>query len=159
MNTYYELIKQLKSVFEEGEVGLKPATVIMEEDYRIIDNYKKNLFPIAHFEISDSPLINKENLSVCRFNVIINVLDIRDITKEEVNDKFWGHDNKQDNLNKCYAILRRALNKMVKDSNNTDITIEAVTPANPVIYAHKNVLDGWQQTWTIDVPDNYTTTC
>lgn len=159
MNTYYELIKQIKTIFEEGEVGLKASTVTMEEDYRIIDNYKKNLFPLVHIEVSDSPFISVDNLSTHRFNVIINVLDIRDINKEEVNDKFWSNDNKQDNLNKCYAILRRALNKMVKDTLNTDITIENVTPVVPVIYAHKNLLDGWQQTWTIDVPDTLTTVC
>ena len=159
MNTYYELIKQLKTIFEEGAVGLKASTVTMEEDYRIIDNYKKNLFPLVHIEVADSPFIGVQNLAAHRFNVIINVLEKRDINKEEVNDKFWSNDNKQDNANKCYAILRVALNKMVKDTLNTDITIESASPAIPVIYAHKNLLDGWQQTWTIDVPDKLTTVC
>ena len=159
MNTYYELIKQLKTIFEQGNTGLKASTVTMEEDYRIIDNYKKNLFPLVHIDVTESPFIGVQNLAAHRFNVTINVLDIRDINKTEVNDKFWENDNKQDSLNKCYAILRVALNKMVKDTLNTDITIENVTPAIAVTYAHKNLLDGWQQTWTIDLHDKLTTVC
>ena len=86
-------------------------------------------------------------------------MDIRDVNKENVKDKFWNQDNRHDIWNTTRAVLKRAENKMIKDTEQTDITLTDATAAEKVTYAYMNGLDGWQQTWTIDVPDELTTVC
>lgn len=154
MTTYYELLKHLKIVFEEDE-NVNLITTI--DNPQIIDNFKKNLYPLVHINVISSPYV--ESTSITRYLVEVHVLDIRDITKEEVNDKFWLNDNLHDNLNHTRAILKKASNKLIKDHLNTDITLFDSSDAEPVVYAFGNLLDGWLQTWTIDVPDEYTTVC
>lgn len=155
MNTYYELIKHIRTVFEED---VNVSTITTEDDPNIIDNYKKNLYPLVHINVISSPY-NQVSTAVTIYDVEINVLDIRDITKEEVNDKFWLHDNRHDNLNTTRAILKKFENKMYKDHLDTDITLSSATSATPVTYEFSNLLDGWLQTFTIEVPDQLTTVC
>lgn len=156
MNTYFSLIQTLKTIFEQD---VNVSTITTQDDHKIIDNYKKNVYPLVHLNILSSPFIGTQNTAVVRYDIEVNVLDIRDINKEEVNDKFWLNDNRHENLDTTRAILKLGLNKMVKDTLDTDITVDSATAAEPVIYAFSNLLDGWKQTWTIDVPDFITTVC
>jgi len=155
MNSYYELLKHIKSIFEED---VNVSTVSTEEA-GLIDNYKKNLFPLVHVEVIEKQFTGINGLAVDRYLVDIYVLDIRDINKNEVNDKFWLNDNRHDNLNTTQAILNKALNKMVKDVNQTGITLTSSSSATPNVYEFSNLLDGWKQSWTVEVPDTLTTVC
>lgn len=153
MRSYYEIIKHLKTTFEED----RDVSTVVTEGYIDMDNWKKNVYPIVDINvIDDAPT---DSTAITRFNVQITVLDIRDINKEEVIDKFWRNDNRHDNWNTTHSILKTARNKMIKDHLDTDITIDTYTNAERMIIAKENMLDGWQQTWTIDVPDNLTTIC
>lgn len=153
MRTYYELLKHLKVVFEE-DINVNTVT---SDGFADMDNWKKNVYPIVNvFTVDELPT---ENTAISRYQIEITVLDIRDINKEEVNDKFWHNDNRHDNWNTTQAILKTARNKMIKNHLDTDITIESYTSAERIIITKENMLDGWQQTWIIDVPDNLTTIC
>ena len=152
MNTYYRLIEQLKTIFEQDS----GVNTVVTGDF---EEWKKDIFSIVHLEVESSDFIGLENLSVVRYNVSINVLDIRDVNKMDERDKFWHSDNRHDNWNTTRAILKRAENKMIKDTQGTDIALIGATPAIPVMYGFMGGLDGWQQTWTIDVPDDLTTVC
>ena len=153
MRTYYELIKHLKVVFEE-DINVSTVTTDSSAD---MDNWKKNIYPIANVFVVEE--LVTENTAISRYSVEITVLDIRDINKEQVNDKFWLNDNRHDNWNTTQAILKTARNKMLKNHLETDITIESYTSAERIIITKENLLDGWQQTWIIDVPDTLTTIC
>lgn len=152
MNTYYRLITQLKTIFEQDN----DVNTVVTGDF---EQWKKDIFSIVHLEVLSSDFIGLESLNVTRFEVSINVLDIRDVNKENTKDKFWHNDNRHDIWNTTRAVLKRAENKMIKDILGTDITITSATGAEKVSYAYMNGLDGWQQTWTIDVPDELTTVC
>jgi hypothetical protein len=156
MNTYYELIKNLKTIFEQDA---DVHTVISEGDRTAIDNYKKNLFPLVHIEVTNSPYTGKLNTSLTRFNVEITVVNLRDVNKEIVNDKFWLNDDRHDNWNMTRAILKKAQNKVIKDTTGTYITLEGSTDSERLSWKFENTMDGWQQTWTLDVPDDLTTVC
>lgn len=155
MNSYYELLKHIKGIFE-SDVNV---STVSTEEAGLIDNYKKNLFPLVHIDVIEKQFTGINGLAVDRYLVDIHVLDIRDINNNEVNDKFWNNDNRHDNLNKCGAILNKALNKMVKDFDGTGITLTGSTSATPQVYEFSNLLDGFQQTWTVEVPDTLTTVC
>lgn len=152
MTTYYRLITLLKTIFEQDN----DVNTVVTGDF---EEWKKDIFAIVHLEVISSAFVGLQNVNVTRFEVSINVLDIRDVNKENVKDKFWHQDNRHDIWNTTRAVLKRAENKMIKDTEQTDITLTDATSAEKVTYAYMNGLDGWQQTWTIDVPDELTTVC
>ena len=86
-------------------------------------------------------------------------MDIRDVNKEEDRDKFWANDNRHDNWNRTRHILRTAEVKMIKEVYGEDINLVTASSAELLSFVRENTLDGWQQTWTIDIPDNYVKAC
>ena len=152
MTTYYRLITLLKTIFEQDN----DVNTVLTGDF---EEWKKDIFSIVHIEVLSSAFVGLQNVNVTRYEVSINVLDIRDVNKENLKDKFWNQDNRHDIWNTTRAVLKRAENKMIKDTEQTDITLTDATAAEKVTYAYMNGLDGWQQTWTIDVPDELTTVC
>lgn len=155
MNSYYLLIETLKDTFE----GDSRVNTVTTGDSTMVDLYKKDIFPLVHINVIDSPFISEQTTALVRFNVEVTVVDIRDINKEIVDDKFWLNDNRHDNWNETRNILKEAENKLIKDIAKTDITIATSTAANILSFSKENTLDGWQQTWTLDVPDIYTKSC
>lgn len=153
MRTYFDLIKHLKDVFEEDQ----NVSTVVTEGYNDMDNWKKNVYPIVDIFVSNE--VGTDSTALARFNVEVTVLDIRDINKEQVNDKFWRNDNRHDNWNTTLAILRTARNKMIKNHLDTDIVLTDATIAERIVLQKENLLDGWTQTWTIDVIDEQTTIC
>ena len=155
MNTYYTCIQTLQTIFTQDT---NVSTVVSGEPSEI-DNYKRNMFPLVHLNVIDSPFLSENTTAVTRYNVEVTVLDIRDINKEDILDKFWHNDNKHDNLNLTRAILKKAENRLIKDTEDTNVTLNTSGSAVPSVYEHGNLLDGWSQTFTIDVPDTLTTVC
>jgi len=151
MNTYYEVLKYLKSTFD---ADVRVNNVVTGD----FEQWKRDEFSIVHINVLDSPFTNVLNTSTIEFNIEVQVLDIRDVNKEEDKDKFWFNDNRQDIWNETLSILNLARNKVIKDFNN-DITLNAATSAERITYAYMNGLDGWSQTWTIEVPDLFTSVC
>ena len=152
MNTYYETLNHLKITFEEDTRVNNVVTGDFEQ-------WKRDMFNLVHIDITSSELVNKENTALVRFNVTINVLDIRDVNKEDIKDRFWFNDNRHDIWNETLSILNLARNKVIKDHLGNNITLDSVSAADRITYAMMNGLDGWQQTWVIDVPDDFTSIC
>ena len=152
MNTYYELIQHIKNTFEEDERVNNVVTGDMEQ-------WRKELFTLVHLDVTSAPFVSENNTALVRFVIDINVLDIRDVNKEDVKDRFWHNDNRHDIWNETLSILNLARNKFIKDHLRNDITLVTATDATRITYAYMNGLDGWNQTLTIDVPDNFTAVC
>ena len=153
MRTYYTLMQHLKTVFEDDDT----VNTISTGEPRELDNYKKNIYPLVHLYVLDSPY--NENTSITRYRVQVTAVDVRDINKEDVKDKFWFNDNRHDNWNAMRSVLKHAQIKLSKESLGEDIRLVTATDAEPLIFASTNALDGWQQTFTLDIPDDYTTSC
>ena len=153
--SYNSLIETLKETFESDDT----VATVVTGDATDVDNYKKNLFPLVHIEVDNSPFLGVANTSSSQYNVIITVVDIRDINKEEDRDKFWKNDNRHDNWNTTRHILRTAEVKMIKEVYGENINLVTTTGAEKLSFVRENTLDGWQQTWTIDVPDEYVRAC
>ena len=151
MNTYYEVIKYLKETFEEDS----RVKNVVTGDY---EQWKKDVFLLVHLDVVSSPFTNLLNTSTIFFDVEITVLDIRDVNKENIKDRFWHNDTRHDSWNDTLSVLNLARNKVIKDIDR-DITLSAATQADKITFAYMNGLDGWQQTWTIEVPDNFTSVC
>lgn len=152
MNTYYELLKYLKFIFEQDDRVANVVTGDFEE-------WRRDMFPLVHIDVTDAPFTNILNTSTDQFNVTVNVLDIRDVNKEDFKDRFWHQDTRHDSWNDTFSILKLARNRFIKDHYETDVNVTAYTSAERITYQFQNGLDGWQQTWTIDVPDTFTSVC
>jgi hypothetical protein len=153
--SYNNLIETIKQTFESDDL----VSTVVTGDATEVDNYKKNLFPLVHIDVENAPFLGVANTSTSQYNVVITVVDIRDINKEEDRDKFWKNDNRHDNWNTTRHILRTAEVKMIKEVYGENINLVTVTGAELLSFVRENTLDGWQQTWTIDVPDEYVKAC
>jgi len=151
MNTYYECIKTIKETFEQDDRVKSVTTGDFEE-------WDTDMFAMVHLEVLSSPFISQNNLGVVRYTVSVNVVDIRDWNKEDDKDIFWHNDNRHDTWNETRSILKIAANKLLRSKDAVRLVV--ATDAEPVMYLENmNGLDGWQQTWTIDVIDSLTNNC
>ena len=80
-------------------------------------------------------------------------MDVRDINNEVNTDKFWGQDNEVDNLNNTLA----ALNRIWRILNRGFIEHNITASDNPTLDARtsegKNLLDGWQMNFDVEMPN------
>jgi hypothetical protein len=152
MNTYYELIKHIKNTFQEDSRVNNVVTGDFEE-------WRREMFLLVHIDVTDAPFVSENNTAVVRFNIDINVLDIRDVNKENIKDRFWHNDTRHDSWNDTLSVLNLARNKFIKDHLDNDITLVTASSASKVTYAMTDGLDGWSQTLTIEVPDTFTSIC
>jgi hypothetical protein len=153
--SYNLLIETLQATFEADEM----VSTVITGDATEVDNYKKNQFPLVHIEVVDSGFLDIANTSTVSYNCLITVVDIRDINKEEDRDKFWKNDNRHDNWNTTRHILRTAEVKMVKETYGENVSLASAGSAELLNIVRENLLDGWQQQWTIEVPDVYVKSC
>lgn len=153
--SYNSLIETIKQTFESDSM----VSTVVSGDATDVDNYKKNLFPLVHVEVTNMPFLGTQNTSTVDYNVVITVVDIRDVNKEEDRDKFWTNDNRNDNWNTTAFILRTGQVKMIKEIYGDNISLNGATAADKLDGVRANVLDGWQQTWTLSVPNIYIKAC
>ena len=152
MNTYYELIKHIKTTFEEDDRVKNVVTGDFEQ-------WNKDIFLLVHIDVTDTPFVSEDTTRLVVFNVVETVLDIRDVNNQDVKDRFWHNDNRHDSWNDTLSVLNLARNKVRKDHLRNLITLQTATSAERITYAYMNGLDGWQQTWTVEVPDTFTSVC
>jgi len=152
MNTYYNLIEYLKNLFDSDT---RVSNVVTGD----FEQWQRDMFLLVHLDVTGSPFIEEQTTSLSRFVITINVLDIRDVNKEDIKDRFWFNDGRHDSWNDTFSVMKLARDKAIKDYLRNDITLVTTTGAERVTYAYMSGLDGWQETWTIDVPDNFTAVC
>lgn len=150
MKAFYQAIGYIKSTLENA-----PLLNTITHGTDIIDNVKKNIFPLAHINILSSSINN----GVVNFTFEIAVVDIRNISKINVTDKFLGNDNELDNLNTCHAILNYMITQMRLQRNDDDIELQNDPTLQPILLAFTNALDGWKCDIEISVPNNDFTIC
>jgi hypothetical protein len=121
----------------------------------IIDNVKKNIFPLAHINIQSSTMQAGQVIFV--FEVAI--VDIRNVSKLQTVDKFLGNDNEIDNLNTTHGIMNYFITQIKMKRNDDDIEVEDVAQLDPILLDFTNMLDGWKTTITLSIPNNEISVC
>jgi hypothetical protein len=121
----------------------------------IIDNVKKNIFPLAHINIQSSTMQAGQVIFV--FEVAI--VDIRNVSKLQTVDKFLGNDNEIDNLNTTHGIMNYFITQIKMKRNGDDIEVEDVAQLEPILLDFTNMLDGWKTTITLSIPNNEISVC
>lgn len=129
---YATIINEIRDFLERD--GL--AKTITHADIFDRDNNNKNVYPLVN--IVPVGITFDDNVST--FQIDIECLDIRDLRDDINRDNFKLNSNLIDNLNTCYAILRRLFDHLTRHEN---IVVELLTTGTPFIYTDGNTLDGW----------------
>lgn len=116
-----------------------------------IDLNKENIFPLAH--IIPGLVTIVDNRVEAEFTLV--VANIR-TKSNKPNDKLFG-DNLIDNLNTSIAILTKVITKISLQENEFDIILVSSTPAQPVIFSGKNLLDGYETTIVLSIQNEIET--
>ena len=152
MNQYSELLIYLKTLAEQDEF----INTVTQGEQDEFDLNKANIFPIFHIFINGASFTTGQTVV---FDVSLFCVDIRDINKETIEDKFWKQDNEIDNLNEMLASLNKIWVKMLQDFENNNIRIEQSGTLTPLREWDKNLCDGWQLDFTIELPNTTLNLC
>jgi hypothetical protein len=151
MNQYTQVLNYLNQLAVEA--GANTVTKDAPSD---IDLQKENIYPLVNISIANGSFTNGQTIN---FNVLIEAFTIRDINKEVVNDKFYGNDNEVDNHNEMLAIINRMWTSMYRDFEDNLITASENPAFEKVTLDGLNMLDGWELTFAIDVPNTDLNLC
>lgn len=143
MTVYYDILETLRK--ELDNTGF--INTITQGDISGVDIDKQNLYPLAHVVINSSSFVS----ATVNFNVTILAMDILDVSKEKVTNKFRGNDNEIDILNTMLTVLNRVFEKFRRDYQTLEIGDAQNTP---FVMRFENGLAGWEMTFDVTVPSN-----
>ena len=152
MNSYTQLLNYIKTL-GDADIFVNTITKTGEVD---LDQYKGNVFPILDISIVNGSF---PSTAVIRYTIELTCVDLRDINKEVVNEKFYENDNEVDNHNETLAVLNRIWLNMIKDFADNNITASESPTFDKITYEGTNIYDGWQLTFDVDVPNTTISLC
>lgn len=151
MREFYKVVDYLKTTLEE-DINVHTITHGLRS---MTDINKKNIFPLVHLQV----LSSTPNNGSVSFTFEVAVVDLRNISKQPVTDKFLSNDNELDNLNTCHAILNRLITKLINQNNEYNIQLATAPTMQPIIFEESNLLDGWRVDLELLIPNNETVVC
>lgn len=151
MREFYKVVDYLKTTLEE-DINVHTITHGLRS---MTDINKKNIFPLVHLQV----LSSTPNNGSVSFTFEVAVVDLRNISKQLVTDKFLSNDNELDNLNTCHAILNRLITKLINQNNEYNIQLATAPTMQPIIFEESNLLDGWRVDLELLIPNNETVVC
>lgn len=151
MNQYSELLTYLKQLLESDSL----VNTVTKGDISELDLNKMDIAPIAHVLVTNP---NFNNAQAITFDVELTVLDVVDISKDIVTDKFWGNDNEVDVLNETLAIINRVYSKLLRDFDDKGFTAIQNAVAQEVS-ANKDNMIGWTLPFQVIMPNDTISLC
>lgn len=151
MREFYKVVDYLKTTLS-SDINVHTITHGLRS---MTDIDKKNIFPLVHLQVTSSTVSN----SMATFIFEVAVVDLRNISKQPVSDKFLGNDNELDNLNTCHAVLNRLVSILQNQNNDYAIQLVNVPTLQPIIFEESNLLDGWRCDLELIIPNNEIVVC
>ena len=151
MNSYYKVLEVLKGILEESEA----VHTIVYGRTSDKDLFKKAIYPLVHIK-PEAAIMNSSQQNVFEFSVA--VLEQRDISKTQVEDKFISNDNLIDNHNLTYSILNFLVSRL-RLQNNNDVEVINVSNAIPLMFTDNNLMDGWLLRISLAIPNTVINVC
>jgi hypothetical protein len=151
MREFYKVVDYLKTTLE-ADVNVHTITHGLRS---MMDIDKKNIFPLVHLQV----LSSTPNNGSVTFSFEIAVVDLRNISKQIVTDKFLSNDNELDNLNTCHAVLNRLVAILINKNNDYAIQLVNAPTLQPIIFEESNLLDGWRTDLELVIPNNEIIVC
>lgn len=146
MTSFYKCTQLLRELLASNE----DVHTVVYGDFSQADLQKKNIYPIA---IVNSTASDVNTPGVIQFTYEIGALDVRDLTDDQIIDKFYSNDDEIDNLNTCHSIIARLVQQLRNTYHNDDIEIVSVSSLVPIVFSNKNILDGWSADIVLQIPN------
>jgi len=151
MNAYYKIIDKIRELaIADPDVNTVTKGLVDE-----IDDRKADVFPLVHITATPSTF----NRKCIKLRFSINALSIRDKDNVPETDKFREQDNEDDNLNAMLYVLWRIYAQLSQFTEDDDFWVIGEPSIDPVLYAFKNLLDGWEMNIEIGVPVEEVSAC
>jgi len=149
MKGFYNLTNKLKETLQ-AEPFVNTVTFGSLDE---VDLSKLTIFPLAHVIINNTTI----NTSTLTCNVSILAMDIVDISKDAVTDKYIGNDNEQDILNTQLALLTRVINLLQRGDLYDELyQVEGSVNCEPFVDRFENKLAGWSATFDVTIQNDMT---
>lgn len=145
MREFYKVVDYLKTTLS-NDINVHTITHGLKS---MTDIDKKNIFPLVHLQVTSSTV----DAGYCNFTFEVAVVDIRNISKQPVTDKFLSNDNELDNLNTCHAVLNRLVSALRNKNNDDAIQLVNAPVLQPIIFEEGNLLDGWRTDLELIIPN------
>ena len=149
MQAYYNILDKIKT-----ELLLdKFVNTVTQGDIFDVDLAKQTIFPLSHIMVNSAT----RNGNIYTFSMSVLLMDIVDISNEEVTDKFRGNDNEQDVLNTQLAVGARLVEMLARGGLRNDNYELSGTPSfEPFTERFENYLAGWSLNFEINIPNDMT---
>jgi hypothetical protein len=151
MREFYTQVNFLKTLLQE-DINVH---TVLNGLKSTMDINKKNIFPIAHIQVTNFIPTG----GYCSFTFEIICVDLRNVSKQIVTDKWLGNDNEVDNLNTTSAVLNRLITKLRLRNNDFKIELNNEPTCQPIIFEETNLLDGWRTEIELIIPNNQINVC
>ena len=152
MNAYSELLNYVKLIGEADPF----VNTITKTGGADLDTQKANVFPLLDVFVTGASFPGN---AVISYTIDLTCVNLRDINKEVINDKFFENDNEIDNMNETMAVLNRIFLIMVRDFANNNITADEDPTLVPLMFEGTNIHDGWVLSLTVQVPNTDISLC
>ena len=129
------------------------VNTIMSAEEDEIDFNKKDIFPLVNIRL------NGTNFDSHQMTFEVTYLDIRDVVKTTITDKYKGNDNRWDNLNQAHSVLNSLVTKLKLRRNEYDIELVNASDPQLIVGGLNNILDGLSLVITLNYPNNQTNEC
>ena len=152
MNAYSQLLNYVK-LLGEADPFVNTITKTGGSD---LDTQKANVFPLLDVFVTGGSFPSN---AVISYTIELTCVNLRDINKEVINDKFWSQDNEVDNMNETGAVLNRIWLLMERDFASNNITAAEAPTLEPIMFEGTNIYDGWTLTFDVEVPNTDISLC
>lgn len=151
MNVYYDVTTKIKNyLLADGEIH-----TVQKGDFLTIDLDKKNIYPLAHMNVYSAGF----NPGSIELDINLLVMELRDVRKEVVTDKFVGNDNEDDNLNAMLYVLYRLYLTLQQRRIDDNWELVSFSRPEPFTESRNNIADGWTCQITIAITEAVVTAC
>jgi len=149
MANYFNILNTLKLHLDNDPF----ITSVTEGDIFQVDLGKQTLFPLAHIMVNTATFEG----NVLRFNITLMVMDIANISKDEITNVFLGNNNEQEILNTTLSVLNRAYEVLRRgDLYSSNFQVDGNPSCEPFTERFENYLAGWAMTFDVLVANTMT---
>jgi len=149
MTAYYDIETKLQELLI-ADIGI---TTVTRGAIDKVALEKTNMYGLAHISFNNWQLLGP----VIRFNFTVYIMDVVDITKEDITDLFVGNDNEMDVLNTTLAISIRFLQQFTDGPPTQDgYQIKNISAGEPFAERFEDNVAGHAITFDIDRPHGMT---
>ena len=142
MKSFYNVIDSIKTA-----VSAEPFNNnVSFGDITDIDLSKQTIFPLAHIMVNNMT-VEQQYVS---FNVTLFLMDLVDVSNEQVTDLYRGNDNRQDILNTQLAVVNRLIEKLRSGTlHQNKYQLDGSPSCEPFVDRFENKIAGWATTLDI----------